>query len=554
MRARASAAAALAAAVAGLAVAAAPALGHAVLTHTDPHQGAAVEAAPRAVTLEFNEPVEATTGAVRVFDADGERVDTSTVSHPDGEARKAAVGVRGGLGRGVYTATYRVVSADGHPVSGGFSFAVGDAVPATARGGPAVADLLDASGAGPAVEGAYGVARGVHYAALLLLIGSLVFAAAVWPPGAAGAAWPLRLLAAAAGVGAVAALAGFLLQGALAAGVRLDRLFSGAVLDAAASTRVGQAWGVRSVAWAVVLALLVALPPRRPSRAALAALALPAAALVGSLPYAGHADTQSPKAVLVPADVLHVLAAGAWLGGLVLLVAVFWPRRGGGVRDGAAVATARFSRMALPAVGVLVAAGLLQTWFYLDGSVGALFDSTYGWAVVAKLALLAGVVALAAGNRRRIRALTDAGAAALRRSMLAEAALAAGVLAATATLVRAEPPAAAANGPVVRQLDVGPLRLEMDVEPAKVGPNDYHLYFFDRRTGAQVDRVKEVTVRLTQRDKGIGPLTVPIPRKGPAHYELLAGALGVKGTWRAEVDVRVSDFDQYTAKTSFEVR
>ena len=138
--------------------------------------------------------------------------------------------------------------------------------------------------------------------------------------------------------------------------------------------------------------------------------------------------------------------------------------------------------------------------------------------------------------------------------MRAEVALAVLVLAATATLVRAAPPATIDNGPVVRELDLGPMRLQMDIEPATVGPNDYHLYLFDRRTGAQIDRVEELTVRLVQRDKDIGPITIAIPRKGPAHYELRNSTLGVRGTWAATITARVSEFDEYAAKTEFEVK
>ncbi|HYI19090.1 MAG TPA: copper resistance CopC family protein, partial [Solirubrobacteraceae bacterium] len=137
---------------------------HAVLQHTTPHQNSAVDAAPSSVRLDFNEPVEVSFGAVRVYDEHGGRVDSGKVDYPGGTQSSVTVGVRDGLDRGVYTTTYRVVSADGHPVSGGFAFGVGEPVTAQ-RGTPAVADLLARSAASPAVEGAYGLARGLHYAA-----------------------------------------------------------------------------------------------------------------------------------------------------------------------------------------------------------------------------------------------------------------------------------------------------------------------------------------------------------------------------------------------------
>ncbi|MDX6681961.1 MAG: copper transport protein [Solirubrobacteraceae bacterium] len=526
---------------------------HAVLQHTTPHQNAAVGAAPSSVRLDFNEAVEVSFGAVRVYDQRGRRVDSGDVAHPDGRQHSVTVGVRGGLGRGVYTTTYRVVSADGHPVSGGFAFGVGEPVTAR-RGTPQVADLLARSSAGPAVEGAYGVARGLHYAALLLLVGAVFFGLLVWPVGST-ARWPRRALLVAAIVGLLAALAGIALQGALGGGVSLGHALDSAMLRGSLETRTGHTWLLRSAAWALLVVVL-ALRRGDGSRWERLGLGLPVAFLVGTLPYAGHADTQAPRALLIPADVLHVLAAGAWLGGLVLLLVCFWPRRGAPLGDGAAQATARFSRLALPAIVVLVAAGSAQAWFYL-GSVGAFLRTTYGWALLAKIVLVSLIVALAAGSRRRTARLDDGEidtARRLRRAMRAEVACAVLVLAATATLVRAAPPATIDDGPVVRELDLGPMRLQMDVEPAAVGPNDYHLYLFDRRTGAQIDRVEQLTVRLVQRDKAIGPITLDVPRAGRAHYELRDSALGVRGTWEATVVARVSDFDEYSATTRFEVR
>ena len=293
------------------------ALAHAVLQHTTPHQNSAVGTAPSSVRLDFNEPVEASFGAVRVYDEHGERVDRGKVDHPNGTQSSVTVGVRDGLGRGVYTTTYRVVSADGHPVSGGFAFGVGEQV-TVQRGTPQVADLLARSAASPAVEGAYGTARGLHYASLLLLVGAVFFRLLIWPAGGA-ARWPIRVLLGSAVVGLLAALAATALQGALGAGVPLDRALDAPVLQGSLDTRAGHTWLLRAAVWAFVVVFL-ALYRHAASRWETVVLALPVTVLVGTLPYAGHADTQSPKALLIPADVLHVVAAGAWIGGLTLLL------------------------------------------------------------------------------------------------------------------------------------------------------------------------------------------------------------------------------------------
>jgi copper transport protein len=552
------------AALAGSLALPAGAAAHAVLTHSTPHRGATVSEAPEAIVFDFNEPVEVSFGALRVFDEDGERVDAGEIVRPNGSSRSVGVKV-GDLGRGLYTATFRVVSADGHPVSGGFTFGLGVAV---AKGGtaPDVADLLEESDAGPLVEGTYGAARGLHYAALLLLVGGVVFAVFLWPGGTrpegdapeGGAAargdaaevgdapWPRRLLVGAAATGLLCSLAGVVLQGALGGGVSLGSALDRDIVEASLETRTGEAWAIRAGLWAAVLAVVALM--RRPAFAPAAVLMALAAALVVSLPLAGHADTQEPQALLVPADVVHVIAAGAWLGGLVILVVAYWRRTHA---PGAAEATRRFSSLALYAVLAIAAAGAAQAWFYLDGP-GSLFTTTYGVSLLAKIVLLGVIVAIASGNRRRVRDLVRTGA--LKRAMRAEVAVAVLVLAATAVLVRAAPPASIASGPVESELDLGPMRLEMVIEPATTGPNDFHLYLFDRKSGAQIDRIEELTVSLTQEDKGIGPIKVEIPRKGPAHYEQLDEALGVPGTWQVRVDARVNDFDAFSARDTFEVR
>jgi copper transport protein len=205
--------------------------------------------------------------------------------------------------------------------------------------------------------------------------------------------------------------------------------------------------------------------------------------------------------------------------------------------------------MAVAAVVALVLAGTLQAWFYL-GSLGALTDGAYGLALLAKVVLVAAVVALGWLNRR---ALARASTAGVRRAMRAEVGIALGVLVATVVLVRAAPPVAATQGPQTRDLVLGPMRMELVAEPARVGSNAFHLYLFDRRTGAQVDRVDEVLLYLTNRERDLR-FKIAVARKGPAHYELLGQPLPAEGRWDVRVEVRRGEFDLYTARTGLVAR
>src|SRR4051795_670019 len=102
---------------------------HARLQSTTPQAGAALDRAPARVTVRFDEAVESAFGALTVTDANGERVDDGRLTRPAGNASAVSVALGRGLRNGAYTADYRVVSDDGHPVAGAFVFRVG-------RGGP----------------------------------------------------------------------------------------------------------------------------------------------------------------------------------------------------------------------------------------------------------------------------------------------------------------------------------------------------------------------------------------------------------------------------------
>ena len=120
----------------------------------------------------FNEPVSAPRGALRVFDAEGERVDDGSSEVDPGDPHRLAVALPEDLAHGTYAASYRVTSADGHPVRGAIVFSVGGA----AQGGDSlVAAILSDSGETPLAVAA-AVLRWLCYAGALIAAGAAVFA------------------------------------------------------------------------------------------------------------------------------------------------------------------------------------------------------------------------------------------------------------------------------------------------------------------------------------------------------------------------------------------
>ncbi len=169
----------------------------------------------------------------------------------------------------------------------------------------------------------------------------------------------------------------------------------------------------------------------------------------------GHAGVGELSALALPADAVHLAAASAWLGGVVLGLVVLRRHATAPVADLAAVLP-RWSRWAAGSVAVLVVTGTFASWREVR-ELDALISTTYGRLLLVKTVLVAGMLALGALGRSWVRRhyatpvvhaataeLLDAPVAVpdptrLRRSVLLEAGTAVVVLAVTALLVETTP-------------------------------------------------------------------------------------------------------------------
>lgn len=570
---------------------------HATLEGVTPARGSVVATAPDRVAFRFDEAVSGAAGAIRVFDRSGAEVQEGRPFAVGDGGRTIAVRVDRGLADGTYTATYRVVSADGHLISGGSTFSVG----APSATSATVGALLDRERADAVVATGLDVARGVQYAAIAAGVGGFLFLVLVWLPalaraGGAGTGWAaaaaafadrlLTVLLVTAAAGVLSAIAALLFQAGTVAGAGpLTAVGDGALGDVL-DTRFGRVWAVGGGCWVVFAAgsALLLRPAGAPSRLrpamlgaeGLVAPRLTARTLVAAIPallllllpaLGGHAGSIEPTAVLVPGNALHVGAAAVWAGGIVCLllpVRAATARLDGEDRTRLLVVTLdRFSPLALLAVVALAVSGVVQALVLLGG-VGDLLSSAYGRLVLVKAGLLLVLAALGALQRRRVMPRLRAAAqsasapgeagALLRRVLRAEAVMLAMVFVATAVLSGTAPAPAAQAGPVTREATVGPARLQATVDPAAPGANAIHLYLLDPRTGTPWNGAEEVRVRVRQPELGIGPLRERVLRAGPGHYLVRGAQLGAPGDWRIDVAVRVSDFDEYIAKLEVPVR
>jgi copper transport protein len=462
--------------------AAEPAAVHGALRASDPADGAALDAAPPEMRLEFTQaPVLALTRAT-LTDATG-RAHLLADPHT-GASDRLIIFALPVLGPGDYAFAWRTAGRDGHAFAGTIRFTVtGDAgldraallggeaataggtdgEAATAGGTDGVplqrapAPLHGARVSPPAVTPSgwleptsfpRSANRWVAFAALLGLIGAVSFRYFVVRRLRRDGAEPLFVGAAIPGAAGMAFVLGLFYLGSVA----LRLVFQTMALAPEAGVGVllldtgwGRAW-LYDAGWAIVAAASFGVA-RRGNRLAWVTAAAAVIALGFAPALGGHAAA-APRLVwlAVLADGAHVLGAGAWLGTLLLILTVglratlaLEPA----VRHRTVAAMIRvFSPAALACAGLVVASGVVSTALR-SGSFRALWYSGYGSVLGWKLILFAGVLLLGLFNWRKVRPRLGTGEVAtdrLRRTASFELLAAAAVLVLTAVLVATPPP------------------------------------------------------------------------------------------------------------------
>jgi len=503
--------------------------GHAALVSADPAPGAVLERAPDAVVLTFNEPVSVT--ALRLLGPQGPAVD---VAPADAGGRRIRVPLPGEAARGAYLLSWRVVSADGHPVGGTLDYAVG------ASAGPVRA--ADAAAPGGR-QAAIWLGRWLGYACLFACVGAALFRTRN-PSDRQAWARPLVWI----GLGLLPVNLG--LQGLDLLDRPMPALLGWPAWAAALDSRYAWTLGLSALA---LLASAGALRARRAGVArgcAGAALALAGAALAAS----GHAGTAPPQWLSRPLVVLHVAMAAAWLGALVPLVRLL----GLGREAAAGLAPlAWFSRWIAPAVAILLASGAGLALLQLDRPAD-LWRTPYGVVLSAKLALVCGLLAIAAFNRWRCTGPALAGEAAarvrLRRSILLETAVAV-VLLGVVSLWRFTPPPRSLDAAVVgaasaRRHDHAPTPFMLSGDRARAivtrSGGAWSILLTD--PAGKPLAAQGLTLALSNPQAGIEPLRREARRLADGRWRVETGpppASGV-GHWRLGLEILVDDFDQMT--------
>lgn len=545
MRRRAAIAGALVALFALGAVLAAPsASAHASLRSSEPGSGDQVAAAPDAISITFTEQPETSLSTIRVLDSSGALFEAGKPVPAPGDALTLRTNVKG-LGQGVYTVLWRVVSrVDGHATAGSFAFGVGVS-PAGAPPPPAV--VIEET---PPPSGLEMAGRWLLFLGIVAMIGGAWFASFVLrgpaPGGAATAkereddARRDRRLTGLLAAGWIFSAAGLPLLAVAqrgAAGVGFGDLLS---------TTLGSAliWRGAGILIAGAAIALAANAGARGAtrRAATIVAGLAAAGAAFAHVKAGHASATAQPAMQVTGQWVHVMAVSIWTGGFAALLMTIR----GAASPGKTRAVRRYSATAAVTLAVVLATGVARSLGELE-SFGDLTSTGYGRALMIKIVVFAGLIGLGAANRFRNVARTTKSLAPLRSVVKGEAVLAIVAVAAASVLASLAPPSPAserrppaATGEIIVSGNdfATTIRTRVTITPGFAGPNTITAAIADYDSGepVQADRVGLTLTHLG--DTSVPPATVELARQKAGTYGAQTAALSLEGRWRLTLHVQ----------------
>ncbi|MGH2934281.1 MAG: copper resistance protein CopC [Gaiellaceae bacterium] len=530
---------------------------HAALLKTFPEASALLDRQPKVVRLTYDEVVEPRFAIVSVTDKDGHSQTAGSPRRSATDPYTLEVPV-GHLAEGWYLVYWRVISADGHPVRGAFTFSIGP------NAGPApqfVTPPLTETAATPSLL----VARWAAFLTVMAAIGLFFLRAVIARPLVGRVAGTsLRAVSVAFVVVLVLALVAVPVYVLMAtAQFALRSVWNvGALVPLMRVSAFGRGYVDLELMLALFgIAALVALwldRPERPRRSVAALLAVWGAGLAGGAALlapgaSGHAAQTAPRALSIALDWLHLASGSIWVGGLIGLL-VLWRSLPAARRTaGLVVCVPRFSNVAFVSVLALIASGTGAALIHVP-TLSSLWQTSYGQAILVKVALLAAAMLLAGVNLLRTRpalAVPDAGEGAgrtLRRLVAGEVLLVAGAVFAAAVLSSLPPPAKAlaslgspdahaGPGPVTSVVERNGYRLEFHVQPNKVAvSNDFAVRVL--RGGHAVHGLG-VTATFTMLDMEMPNLSYSLPEQGATGlYERSAPALVMVGRWALRFDVQ----------------
>ncbi len=571
---------------------------HGVQVSSSPAPNSQISESPGEIAVSFSEEIEPAVTTIQLWDQSAKQVPLP-VPEFSSDGMSMTVAVPDELGSGIYTVIWRNLSTvDAHTWAGSFPFTVlgpNGEVPA----GSVPASLQDL--AKPPSGGPSSLDSAARWIVLLggaVMLGGGAYVMFIVHPAThrlspETSALLLRLSRTILITTTLIAIF-FVLQGSLLQLIsQADKLGGlGKTDELLRDTRSGHYLIARQGLLVIALGsvfLVSRLQNGRGQIVALGALLLSSIGVLLTLSLVSHAAASDGSVWTTTADFLHLAAASLWIGMLVH-IGLSMPRwldelKGVPRTLFAAQSFRRFSLVAATAVAVLMASGVVSALVQFT-SWSELWNTSYGWALIAKIALMMPLLAMAGlnaffiGRRVEVAGLQLAGGAddasgpalqpverlqrVLANTVRVEAVLAIALLVSVAILTQLEPPRAAAEAQDLRaavpattspaKIDLGYIQKNAEVEglimvmritPGKIGQNKFEVGLGSEFGG--VGEIQDVRLDFENKTSSTGQSRLELPLAGSARFETTAANLSLPGDWTVTAIVRRRGVDDVSA-------
>ena len=541
---------------------------HPITINSSPKAFEGVRSPPKEVKVFFSEPIELGYSKISVLGPDGTRVDNNDLHNAEGDTASISVTLKPDLPDGDYTVSTTVLSAvDGHVIPGTFVFGIGSP-PKQNVTGNTQQDILSPENSAARFPGMVGQ---------VMVVGAAFGTLWLWKP-LARVPWlssalsqtrtaidknMMRLVII--GVGLV-----------LASGVAMivvQAISIGSGIPEAIATKFGNVWVTRMLQSSILMGIVFAVYRKAaknnasPGRTEMYAILILGFAVLFTSSLIAHAAATS-QIVSIMLDFFHNAAASIWIGGLILLGFAAVPKILA-IGDEKIKATAlsilipRFSTIVVTLLGIAVITGPVLL-FTLESNLSLTLASIYGQILIVKLSLAGVMVGMGAYSQfvvqKRAVAVMVGGGSRVQGSNLrhyaktlkAEAGVGIALLLAVSLMANGALPAGqfpaygrqAADGQsafaeeskteFVRTLYADGGKIQLVITPFAVGQNNFKMSFLNQ-DGSSAAGIGSATIKLTQIDKGIGPIAIEAKKQSEGVFSADA-AFSLPGNWNIEIE------------------
>ena len=524
---------------------------HAYITNSTPNENEILETAPKNVYIEFNEKIQTGFTILNVLNSSGERVDQKNVKIDPKTEKSMTVDLQPDLPNDIYTVEWRVVSADGHSVSGMIPFSIGElpegtAFPTQQEDGNMFTFISTM------------INKGFLYIGFSLYMGILLFYL-IWYKGKK-LSNSLKKRTKTVSITAIALLAIsiissiFIQTQSYAGGGLLASLSISNLLETLKSTKEGTIWILQTILL-VILYLSHLYIWKMETYTDRKRLTIPGLAFLGimlSKAFLGHPSSSPYETVAILFDFTHLVAASIWLGGM--LVILLFLREGIFASEGEGhdlywSSMERYSLWALFSVAALCISGAINASLLIP-DFHSLVSTTYGKVLLIKVALL--VFMLIFGAYHLVSRLLLKKKEFYKVSIKIEITLGILVLLVTSVFTQIQTPTLPIDLPFYEEAELGyNENISLSITPKKTGvQNQYEVFVFDNSRNP-IDPIEQITIGLIN---GENETSFPLTKEKEGHYFAENLLLNQPGNWEVEIHVLTDELESLDYSFKMQVR